>query len=85
MDSILEELYYGELRPAERRRTSSALYDRCGEACDRLCGSLDEGQKKLFLRFEECINARSSREDCQAFALGFSLAVRLLAESFRGP
>ena len=81
MKSILEELYYGDVRPAERRNCRTELYEQCSEACDRLYGSLEEGQKKLFRRFEDCESARNSHENCRAFVQGFSLALRLMVES----
>ena len=84
MENILEELFYGDVQPAEQRPASSALYEQCSEASAQLYGSLNEGQKKLFLHFEDCENARVSQDNCRAFAQGFSLAVRLLAAGLKG-
>lgn len=84
MGNILEELYYGGVRPAEQRPTSSLLHEQCREACAQLYGSLNQGQKKLFLHFEDCENARVSQDNRRAFAQGFSLAVQLLAAGLNG-
>lgn len=89
MENILEDLYCGNVHPADqgwpRREEHRRLQKLCSESCDRLFSRLNEEQKELFMQFEEYANSRSSLEDCQAFVQGFSLAVRLLVEALAAP
>lgn len=83
MHNILEDLYCGNICPADRPWPRSREYryvqGRCVELSDRLLEPMNEGQRKLFFAYEEQVSARCSMDCCQSFAEGFSLAVRLLA------
>ena len=83
MQNILEDLYCGNICPAERPWPRSHEYRHvqrcCVELGERLMEPMNERQRKLFLDYEEQISARCSIDCGQSFAEGFSLAVRLLA------
>lgn len=81
MRSILEELYCGNIQPADTGYITEEYrlrQRRCVELGEALAAPMNEEQRALFLCYEEQVNARSSMDNSRAFAQGFSLAVQLL-------
>ena len=88
MRSIIEELYYENITPAERsyRRTGEYAYilqlvARNGE---KLTETLTKAQKETFEKFNDGTSEISSMTEVTAFTLGFKLGLRLTAEAFIG-
>lgn len=86
MESIIEELYYGNITPSEcscRRNGKYAhamqLVVRHGE---KLTETLTEAQKETFRKFKDNAFELSSLTEVTAFTLGFKLGLRLTAEAF---
>ena len=88
MESIIEELYYGNITPSERS------YRRTGEYADilhlitrheeKLTETLTEAQKETYEKFKDSTSEICSMTEVTAFSLGFKLGLRLTAESFIG-
>ena len=88
MESIIEELYYGNIAPSEHS------YRRTGEYAhilkivarheEKLTETLTEAQKETFEKFKDGTSELSSMTEVTAFAIGFKLGLRLTAEAFIG-
>ena len=88
MESIIEELYYGNITPSER------CFRRAGEYVhilqlvtrneEKLTETLTEAQKETFEKFKDSTSEISSMTEVTAFTLGFKLGLRLTAEAFIG-
>lgn len=81
--SILEELWYGNINPSEDKEVSDEekrlveLMERHQEYLEsKLKGKEIDEFKKYIL----CIDEYTSLVECQAFAIGFKLAIKLLKE-----
>ena len=85
--TLLEDLWYGNLSPADRRleRGSLAvvLQNQAADAEHRLTQTLSQEQKQLFLAYESTQSHISATWEADAFARGFRLAVRLLSEALQ--
>lgn len=81
--SILEELWYGNINPSEDRDISDeekktvALMARHQEY---LTSNLKDKELDVLKKYVECVDEYTSLVECQAFEIGFKLAVRLLNE-----
>ena len=86
MESIIEELYYGNITPSEH------CYRRTGEYAhilklvarneEKLAETLTEAQKETFEKFKDGTSELSGMTEVTAFTLGFKLGLRLTAEAF---
>ena len=88
MQSIIAELFYGNITPSERsyRRTGEYAYilqlvARNGE---KLTETLTKAQKETFEKFNDCTSENSSMTEVTAFTLDFKLRLRLTAVAFIG-
>lgn len=88
MESIIEELYYGNITPAERsfRRTGeyAHILQLVTQNEEKLTETLTEAQKEIFEKFKDSTSEISSMTEVTAFTLGFKLGLRLTAEAFIG-
>ena len=88
MESIIEELYYGNITPAERsfRRTGeyAHILQLVTQNEEKLTETLTEAQKETFEKFKNSTSEISSMTEVTAFTLGFKLGLRLTAEAFIG-
>ena len=86
MESIIEELYYGNIRLSERSvRSGSELYKAQQLAARNetsLEGSMSDALKEAFQKYVDCTAELSRMTELNAFALGFKLGLRLTAEAF---
>ena len=86
MESIIEELYYGNITPSERsfRRTGeyAHILQLVTRNEEKLTETLTEAQKETFEKFKDSTSEISSRNEVTAFTLGFKLGLRLTAEAF---
>lgn len=84
MKSVLEELYYGNIRPFANRRDVSEekqkvlqkMEDYRNQLLDRLTGE----QKQLLEEYESCASEITSQTECEIFIDEFRLGVRLALE-----
>ena len=88
MESIIAELFYGNITPSERS------YCKTGECAhilqlvtrneEKLTETLSEAQKETFEKFKDGTSELSSMTEVTAFTIGFKLGLRLTAEAFIG-
>ena len=88
MESIIEELYYGNIAPAERSFCKTGEYAHILQLVTRneekLTETLTEAQKETFDKFKDGTSELNGMTEITAFSLGFKLGLRLTAEAFIG-
>ncbi len=81
--SVLQDLWYGNLRPSENREISKEeknLIASMASQQENLFASLKDNDLKIFKEYIEYNEKYSSLVERQAFEIGFKLAVKLLTE-----
>ncbi len=86
MRSLLEELYYGNMRPFVNRREISEEKQKVLQSMEnyrtQLLDSITEEQKHLLEEYENCASEITSQTECEIFIDGFRLGMRLVLELF---
>ena len=86
MESIIAELFYGNITPSERSYRKAGGYAHILQLVTRneenLTETLTEAQKETFEKFKDGTSELSSMTEVTAFTLGFKLGLRLTAEAF---
>lgn len=83
MQSILKELWYGNLAPNDNRIISKEerkLMKSVSDSYDALLPLLDEKQKEVFEEFEETYSALRDKEEDETFVYAFKLGARTIIE-----
>ena len=84
MKSVLEELYYGNIRPFANRREVSEekqkVLQKMEDYRNQLLDSLTAEQKHLLEEYESCASEITSKTECKIFIDGFQLGMRLALE-----
>lgn len=81
--SILQKLWYGNIKPFEDKEVSDdekELVELMARHQEYLTSKLKDKELDAFQKYIECSNEYTSLAECQAFEIGFKLAVRLLNE-----
>ena len=81
--SILEELWYGNINPSEDKEVSDEekkLVELMARHQECLTSKLKDKELDEYKKYVECVDEYTSLVECQAFEIGFKLAVRLLNE-----
>lgn len=81
--SILHELWYGNINPSEERDLSDEekkLVELMARHQEYLTSTLKDKELEEFKKYIECCDEYTSLVECQAFEIGFKLAVRLITE-----
>lgn len=81
--SILEELWYGNINPSEDKEIfdeEKKLVELMARHQEYLISKLKDNELDEFKKYIECSEKYTSLVECQAFEIGFKLAVRLLTE-----
>ena len=88
MESIIAELFYGNITPSERSYCKTGEYAHILQLVTRneekLTETLSEAQKETFEKFKDGTSELSSMTEVIAFTIGFKLGLRLTAEAFIG-
>ena len=88
MESIIEELYYGNITPSEHcyRRTGeyAHILQLVARNEEKLAETMTEAQKETFEKFKDNTLELNGMTEVTAFTLGFKLGLRLTAEAFIG-
>ncbi len=88
MESIIAELFYGNITPPERSYCKTGEYAHILQLVTRneekLTDTLSEAQKETFEKFKDGTSELSSMTEVTAFTIGFKLGLRLTAEAFIG-
>ena len=83
--TTLEDLWYGNIDPHEsfliQNRQFRHLLSLMGKNRDKLSNTLTERQKETLEKYDAAVNEMHSLAELSAFRYGFSLGVRLIAES----
>ena len=84
MKSVLEELYYGNIRPFANRREvleeKQKVLQKMEDYRNQLLDSLTAEQKHLLEEYESCASEITSKTECEIFIDGFQLGMRLALE-----
>ena len=88
MESIIEDLYYGNITPSERSCRMSGEYAHILQLVakneEKLAETLTEAQKETFEKFKDGTSELNGMTEVTAFTIGFKLGLRLTAEAFIG-
>ena len=85
--TILEDLWYGNVRPAERSIVRGSKLDNlmkliCQNEDDLMKGLTDK-QKESFEKFKDCQSEITDYLETEAFTQGFTIAGKLMVEVMR--
>ena len=81
--NLLQELWYGNIRPNEDKVITDEekrLIELMARHHETLSSSLKNNDLDVFEKYVDCFTKYASLIECQAFEIGFSLAVKLLTE-----
>ena len=81
--SLLQDLWYGNINPSDEKDLSDEeieLVELMARHQEYLTSKLKDKELDAFQKYIECSNEYTSLAECQAFEIGFKLAVRLLNE-----
>ena len=81
--SMFEELWYGNINPSEDKEVSDEekeLIKLMARHQKYLTSTLKGKELDEYKKYAECVDEYTSLVECQAFEIGFKLAVRLLNE-----
>ena len=81
--SMLEELWYWNINPSEDKEVSDEekkLVELRARHQEYLISNLKDKELDVLKKYVECVDEYTSLIECQAFEIGFKLAVRLLTE-----
>lgn len=86
--TILEDLYYGNIVPAEKgiKRGSeySQLLHLAARNEEKLSATLTEEQKILFEKYKDCTMEMYGISEKEAFVDGVKLGVKIIVETYIG-
>jgi hypothetical protein len=82
--NILEELWYGNLDPAEYDASPSQKYKElirliCRKEA-KLMATMTDEQKDLFSRYQDCVREFQAMAECLLFQNSFRLGARITME-----
>ena len=82
--TILEDLWYGNVRPTEKSIVRGGKLDNlmkilCQNEDDLMSGLTDK-QKEIFDKFKDCQSEITDFLETEAFTQGFAIAVKLMVE-----
>lgn len=82
MRSILEELFYGNICPNSDCRShdkeTKQLMGYIADHHDNLLSTLNDQQKELFEKFDDCYNELTDINEREIFAYAFKLGAKLM-------
>ena len=84
MRSILEELFYGNICPntdcRSRDKKTKQLMGYIADHHDNLLSTLNEQQKELLEKFDDCYNELTDINERDIFSYAFKLGMRIAME-----
>lgn len=81
--SILQELWYGNINPSEDKEVSDdekELVELMARHQEYLISKLKDNELNALKKYVECTDEYTSLVECQAFEIGFKLALKILTE-----
>lgn len=86
--TILEDLYYGNLHPWERKVEKGSQEDKTVKIIasneEKLISTLSEQQKELFIKAKDSYKELLNISEREAFVNGYTLATRIMVEVMQG-
>ena len=83
---ILEEFWYGNLHPSEKKFRRQTEFDKILKLLvrheEKLMDSLNESEKETFEKYRECCGELSDISNCEIFINGFKLGARFIIECY---
>ena len=87
MRSILEELFYGNICPntdcRSRDKETKQLMGYIADHHDNLLSTLNEQQKEILEKFDDCYNELIDINEREIFAYAFKLGANLMLETLQ--
>ena len=84
MRSILEELFYGNICPntdcRSRDKETKQLMGYIADHHDNLLSTLNDQQKELLEKFDDCYNELTDINERELFSYAFKLGMRIAIE-----
>ena len=84
MRSILEELFYGNICPntdcRSRDKETKQLMGYIADHHDNLLSTLNDQQKELLEKFDDCYNELTDINEREVFSYAFKLGMRIAIE-----
>lgn len=85
--NILEELWYGNIEPAEYDISSSKEYKEILQLIsrneDKLLATMTDAQKELFTKYADCVREYQTMAENLLFQNSFRLGARIMLEVMR--
>ena len=85
--NILEELWYGNIEPAEYDISSSNEYKKLLQLIswneDKLLATMTDAQKELFTKYADCVREYQTMAERLLFQNSFRLGARIILEVMR--
>ena len=82
--SILEELWYGNIEPAEYDIAPDKNYKEMLQLIsrneDKLLATMTDAQKELFTKYADCVREYQVMAECLLFQNSFWLGARIMLE-----
>ena len=82
--NILEEFWYGNIKPTEYDTSSSKEYKELLQLISRneekLLATMNDEQKELFSRYTDCVREHQAMTECLLFQNSFRLGARMMVE-----
>ena len=80
--NILEELWYGNIEPAEYDISPNKEYKEMLQLIsrneDKLLATMTDAQKELFRKYTDCVREYQTITDCLLFQNSFKLGARMM-------
>jgi hypothetical protein len=84
MRSILEELFYGNICPStdcrRRDKETKQLMGYIADHHDNLLSTLNDQQKEILEKFDDCYNELTDINEREIFSYAFKLGARIMLE-----
>ena len=88
MRSILEELFYGNICPntdcRSQDKETKRLMGYIADHYDNLLSTLNDEQKELLEKFDDCYNELTDINEREIFSYAFKLGARIMLEMLSG-
>lgn len=85
--NILEELWYGNIEPAEYDTSPSKEYKELLQLIsrneDKLLATMTDAQKELFTKYADCVRECQTMAESLLFQNSFRLGARIMLEVMR--
>lgn len=85
--NVLEELWYGNIEPAEYDISSSKEYKEILQLIsrneDKLLATMTDTQKELFTKYADCVREYQTMAENLLFQNSFRLGARIMLEVMR--